>query len=137
MPSVTREWARQRATKTWRWPVTALALFLPELAFGAWAYWNFSYISGCWDVMREMELGAFQLPMGQTLSLGMPLWLALGIVCYNLALGLLLGFWRLERRYLRLLETPTPAPRARGVAGVGTADAKGKANLDTSPHKEP
>jgi disulfide bond formation protein DsbB len=104
------DWLRRRAARTWLWPLTALFLFALELAFGLWVGLNFQYISGCRDVVREMEVGALPVSPGQTLSLSMPLWLALGALAYSLALVQLLRFWWLERRYLRLLKRPPRSP---------------------------
>lgn len=87
----------------WLWPAVAGALLALEAAFLLWILQHYDYLLGCWKVMREMELSALEVPVWQTLSIMLPLWLVLGIITHNLIILLIFRVYFGEGRYLRML----------------------------------
>jgi hypothetical protein len=138
-PQAAWEWLGRRRRRLWLRPLAALLMVALELAFWAWIANNFGYLAGCWQIMEEMESGALAVAPGLRLSLMMPVWISLGTLAYTLAWVLILRFWRLEKRYLDLLERGTKGPidgRRIYPWAVGTPDARTWANLNTHVPQE-
>lgn len=94
--------ARRRA-RLWQWPAAAVLLALLEAGFLVWLAANFQYLHDCWGVMREMEMGALDVPPSQSLSTMIPFWVILGVIGYTFTIYLIMQFFSLERRYLLAL----------------------------------
>jgi hypothetical protein len=95
------EFLARRRARLWHWPVAAASLALLEALFLVWLAANFEYLSECWGVMREMELGALDVAPWQSLSVMIPFWVGLGIAGYTFIIYLIIRVLCLERRYLR------------------------------------